>query len=64
MYERAGWSLDRVAMWQYCGDGEAALPDYPTEVENFGKVDISVVLFGTLTDFLNNVCSQVITIER
>jgi hypothetical protein len=45
MYERAGSSLDRVAMWQYCGDGEAALPDCPTEVENFGKVDISVVLF-------------------
>src|SRR5262249_33737997 len=41
IYERAGWTLDRVVMWQYCGDGKATLPDYPREVENFGKVDIS-----------------------
>ncbi len=64
MYERAGWSLDRVAMWQYCGDGTAALPDYPREVENFGKVDLSVVLFETLADFQNNVCSQLIQIDH
>ncbi|WP_029586865.1 glycoside hydrolase family 25 protein [Bradyrhizobium sp. URHD0069] len=64
MYERAGWTLDRVAMWQYCGDGAAALPGYPRQIENFGKVDISVVLFGTLSDFLNKVCAQVITVDR
>ena len=64
MYERAGWSLDRVAMWQYCGDGTASLANYPNEIENFGKVDISVVLFETLADFQNNVCSQVITIDH
>jgi len=63
MYERAGWSLPQVAMWQYCGDGGAALPDYPREVPGFGAVDISVVLFETLADFQNNVCSQVIKIE-
>lgn len=63
MYERAGWTLDRVAMWQYCGDGDAALPDYPREVKNFGKVDISVILFETLSDFLNNVCAQVIKLD-
>jgi len=50
-------------MWQYCGDGGAALPDYPREVPGFGAVDISVVLFETLADFQNNVCSQVIKIE-
>jgi hypothetical protein len=64
IYERAGWSLDRVAMWQYCGDGTAALPGYPQQIANFGKVDISVVLFGTLADFQNKVCSQVITVDH
>ena len=64
IYERAGWSLDRVAMWQYCGDGDAALPEYPREIDNFGKVDISVVLFETLADFQNKVCSQVIQVNQ
>jgi GH25 family lysozyme M1 (1,4-beta-N-acetylmuramidase) len=64
IYERAGWTLDRVAIWQYCGDGSAALPGYPREVPDFGKVDISVVLFPTLTDFLNKVCAQLITIDQ
>ncbi len=63
MYERAGWDLESVAMWQYCGDGVGALEGYPLEVPDFGEVDISVVLFETLADFQNNVCSQVITIE-
>jgi GH25 family lysozyme M1 (1,4-beta-N-acetylmuramidase) len=62
IYERAGWDLAKVAMWQYCGDGAAALQGYPREVENFGAVDISVVLFETLTGFLNNVCAQVIAV--
>lgn len=64
MYERAGWTLDRVAMWQYCGDGVAALEGFPTEIENFGKVDISVILFESLNEFFNKVCAQVITIEQ
>jgi GH25 family lysozyme M1 (1,4-beta-N-acetylmuramidase) len=64
MYQRAGWSLDRVAMWQYCGDGTAALAGYPQQIQNFGKVDISVVLFKTLADFQNNVCSQIIKIDH
>jgi hypothetical protein len=29
---------------------------------DFGKIDISVVLFDTLKDFHNKVCSQVIKI--
>ena len=64
IYERAGWSLPEVAMWQYCGDGTGALDGFPLEVEKLGKVDISVVLFPTLADFQNKVCSQVITIDR
>lgn len=64
MYERAGWDLPKVALWQYCGDGTASLSGYPKEVTGFGKVDISVVLFDTLADFHNKVCSQVIKIEK
>jgi len=63
IYERAGWTLDRVAMWQYCGDGTAALPGFPREIRGFGKVDISVLLFTTLADFHNKVCAQLITID-
>jgi hypothetical protein len=50
-------------MWQYCGDGDAALAGFPSKVDGFGKVDISVVLFDTLGEFHNKVCSQVIKIE-
>jgi GH25 family lysozyme M1 (1,4-beta-N-acetylmuramidase) len=64
MYERAGWDLPKVAMWQYCGDGGASLTGYPKNVKDFGAVDISVVLFPTLADFQNKVCSQVVDIER
>jgi len=63
MYERAGWDLPSVAMWQYCGDGAAELANYPRAVPGVGKVDISVVLFPTLRDFQNKVCSQVIKID-
>jgi GH25 family lysozyme M1 (1,4-beta-N-acetylmuramidase) len=58
MYTRAGWDLPSVAMWQYCGDGTAFLANYPKEVAGFGKVDISVVLFETLSDFCSKVCGQ------
>ena len=64
MYQRAGWDLAQVAMWQYCGDGTASLPGYPNSVDNFGKVDISVSLLPTLKDFINAVCAQVITIDQ
>jgi GH25 family lysozyme M1 (1,4-beta-N-acetylmuramidase) len=60
IYERAGWTLDSVAMWQYCGDGTGFLADYPTSFAGFGKVDISVVLFDTLEDFRTKVTGQVI----
>ena len=64
MYTRAGWDREHVAMWQYCGDGTAALPDYPTSIDGFGNVDISVVLFDSLADFQNKCCSQLIKIEN
>jgi GH25 family lysozyme M1 (1,4-beta-N-acetylmuramidase) len=46
IYERIGWTLDRVALWQYCGDGVGFLDGYPTEVPNFGRVDISTLLLS------------------
>jgi GH25 family lysozyme M1 (1,4-beta-N-acetylmuramidase) len=48
IYERAGWDLPSLAMWQYCGDGTAVLAGYP----------ISVVLFETLEDFRTKVTGQ------
>jgi GH25 family lysozyme M1 (1,4-beta-N-acetylmuramidase) len=63
IYTRAGWDLENVALWQYCGGGTAELPDYPKEIAGFGKVDISVVLFETLAEFQNKCCSQVIKID-
>ena len=64
MYERAGWDLESVAMWQYCGDGDAVLQGYPNEVAGFGRCDISVILFETLADFQNKVASQLIEIDN
>ena len=64
MYERAGWSLDRVAMWQYKGGSDGVLAGYPNEVPGFGRVDTSVILFPTLKDFLNKVCAQLITVDQ
>ena len=44
VYERAGWSRDRLFAWQYCGDGVAQLAGYPSQPSSgFGKVDISVL---------------------
>lgn len=63
IYTRAGWDLEHVALWQYCGDGTAYLAGYPNQIEGFGKVDISAVLFDTLRDFQNNCCSQLIKID-
>lgn len=50
MYERAGWTLDAVPLWQYCGDGRAAIHEtaggapLPSSIPGFGAVDISVAL--------------------
>jgi GH25 family lysozyme M1 (1,4-beta-N-acetylmuramidase) len=63
VYERAGWNLDSVVLWQYCGDGTGHLEGYPTRFDGFGAVDISVVLLPTLADFREKVCGQIITIE-
>lgn len=40
------WGLDDIALWQYCGDGNATFDKLPHEVKNFGKVDLSVYIQG------------------
>jgi GH25 family lysozyme M1 (1,4-beta-N-acetylmuramidase) len=55
--ERVGWTVPEVAMWQYCGDGTAFLKGYPKSVPNFGEVDISVFLAGTVDDLRTKLCA-------
>lgn len=40
------WSLEDIVLWQYCGDGQAAISSLPHEIKEFGKVDISVFVKG------------------
>ena len=40
------WDLEDIVLWQYCGDGNAAIGSLPHEVPGFGKVDISVYVKG------------------
>ena len=51
IYERAGWTVDRLALWQYCGDGVGKLAGYPTSIPGFGRVDISVAIERDLTKY-------------
>jgi GH25 family lysozyme M1 (1,4-beta-N-acetylmuramidase) len=43
------WTLDEIVLWQYCGDGVAAIDEkkLPRTIANFGKVDISVYIDGS-----------------
>ena len=43
IYERSGWTVEELAMWQYVGDGVGFLHGYPSSVPGFGKVDISAL---------------------
>ncbi len=44
IYERAGWTTDELIMWQYSGDGVAALKGYPAFPPGFGKCDVSALV--------------------
>lgn len=44
VYERIGWDRDHLMLWQFCGDGLALLPGYPTSAPGCGKVDISALV--------------------
>jgi GH25 family lysozyme M1 (1,4-beta-N-acetylmuramidase) len=43
VYQRVGWQLEDVLMWQYDGDGEGYLAGYP-KTSPMGKTDISAML--------------------
>jgi GH25 family lysozyme M1 (1,4-beta-N-acetylmuramidase) len=43
VYQRIGWQLDDVLMWQYVGDGQGFLEGYPIQ-SPIGGVDVSAML--------------------
>lgn len=46
VYNGIGWDAKSLALWQYCGDGEARLPGYPNEAPGCGRIDISAAVLG------------------
>ena len=44
IYERAGWSIDQLLMWQYAGDGTGVLQNYPTATPDGKKIDHSALV--------------------
>jgi lysozyme len=40
------WSLEEIVLWQYCGDGSAAISKLPHSVPGFGACDLSVFIKG------------------
>ncbi len=40
------WNLEDVVLWQYCGDGTAAVANLPRSVPGFGTCDLSVFVKG------------------
>ena len=40
------WDLEDIVLWQYCGDGSAAIASLPHSVPGFGACDISVFVKG------------------
>lgn len=61
MHGLEAWTLDDVALWQYCGDGAAALPDqtkFPRTISGFGNADISVYIEGANKPSFENLKSR------
>jgi len=61
MHGLEAWTLDDVALWQYCGDGTAALPDqkkFPRTIPDFGNADISVYIEGSNKPSFENLKSR------
>lgn len=54
VYERAGWSPDRLVWWQYGGDGSAQLAGYPAFPPGFGKCDVSALVHGGGLEWLRS----------
>ncbi len=50
------WTLEEIVLWQYCGDGTAAIQTLPHAVAGFGTtVDISVFVKGAQSPTLQMV---------
>lgn len=61
MHGLEAWTLDDVALWQYCGDGHAALADqtkFPRTIPGFGNTDISVYVEGSNKPSFQNLKSR------
>jgi hypothetical protein len=50
-----GFDLEEIALWQYCGDNEGYLANYPSHVDGFPKIDISVFIKGNSSPTLDDV---------
>jgi hypothetical protein len=44
IYERAGWALDQLVMWQYAGDGTGVLANYPAATPDGKNIDHSALV--------------------
>lgn len=44
IYQRAGWTLEQLVLWQYAGDGTGFLAGYPTETPDGKKIDHSALV--------------------
>ena len=53
VYERIGWSINDLLMWQYDGDGQGYLANYPV-TSPIGKTDISALVCAGGLSFLQN----------
>jgi len=55
------WSLEEIVLWQYCGDGTAAIDSLPHSVPGFGACDISVFIAGSEKPTLEMVRNSLLT---
>lgn len=61
MHGLEAWTIDYVVLWQYCGDGKAALADqekFPRVIPGFGNADISVYIEGSNKPSFQNLKSR------
>lgn len=49
------FALEDIVLWQYCGDGQAAIKTLPNSVAGFGPCDLSVFVKGAQTPTLQMV---------
>jgi GH25 family lysozyme M1 (1,4-beta-N-acetylmuramidase) len=55
------WNLEDIVLWQYCGDGSAAIASLPHDVPGFGACDISVFVKGSQAPTLQLVRENLLT---